>query len=504
MANVGGPRRRARSRRPCSCSASPAKYPWAHLDIAGTAWKGGAAKGATGRPGGPAAAVPAGAGAGGGRSRPRRGQRRRCRPAKAGPSARLNARAMTEIAFHFNVPDKLALRLPAAAQGRGAGPRVVVTGEPELLRAARHASCGPSRRSSSSPHCRAAPAPSRSVCAPRRWCWRRPPRDARTTRCWSTWAAASPRRLRALRAPDRDRVAATRTTGCRPRASAGSTTPTAATRSSATTSRWRPPDGRPARRRVRAHAHRSGALPARRRWRPARRALSQRRSSRSACCSASTWRSDRRLREDDRDRRPRADQRAGRRCCATPRGAWCARPSPQAVAEEIAGASTRRRAAAFERETAMQCAARQRAPRVRPRPFPMVRAWKLRYASRPLSECNGSQLITQPEVSHAIKLKLTAAVAIARTVRRRRGAGAGRQDRPRRARLSGAQAHLRQGQRERRAHGDRGPERQGRDDRRQEGQVRARRPKTTPPIRSRAPPSRRSCATPRSTAWSAT
>jgi leucyl aminopeptidase len=27
-----------------------AKYPWAHLDVAGTAWKGGAAKGATGRP----------------------------------------------------------------------------------------------------------------------------------------------------------------------------------------------------------------------------------------------------------------------------------------------------------------------------------------------------------------------------------------------------------------------------------------------------------------------
>jgi leucyl aminopeptidase len=26
------------------------KYPWAHLDIAGTAWKGGSAKGATGRP----------------------------------------------------------------------------------------------------------------------------------------------------------------------------------------------------------------------------------------------------------------------------------------------------------------------------------------------------------------------------------------------------------------------------------------------------------------------
>jgi len=27
-----------------------AKYPWAHLDIAGTAWKSGAAKGSTGRP----------------------------------------------------------------------------------------------------------------------------------------------------------------------------------------------------------------------------------------------------------------------------------------------------------------------------------------------------------------------------------------------------------------------------------------------------------------------
>jgi leucyl aminopeptidase len=26
------------------------RYPWAHLDIAGTAWRSGAAKGATGRP----------------------------------------------------------------------------------------------------------------------------------------------------------------------------------------------------------------------------------------------------------------------------------------------------------------------------------------------------------------------------------------------------------------------------------------------------------------------
>jgi leucyl aminopeptidase len=36
----------APSRRRCSSKA----YRWAHLDIAGTAWKSGAAKGATGRP----------------------------------------------------------------------------------------------------------------------------------------------------------------------------------------------------------------------------------------------------------------------------------------------------------------------------------------------------------------------------------------------------------------------------------------------------------------------
>ena len=37
------------------------KYPWAHLDIAGTAWKSGAAKGATGRPVGLLVRLPAGA-----------------------------------------------------------------------------------------------------------------------------------------------------------------------------------------------------------------------------------------------------------------------------------------------------------------------------------------------------------------------------------------------------------------------------------------------------------
>ena len=49
-----GQRRRrapaARSPRRCSCKRFTGKYRWAHLDIAGTAWKSGAAKGATGRP----------------------------------------------------------------------------------------------------------------------------------------------------------------------------------------------------------------------------------------------------------------------------------------------------------------------------------------------------------------------------------------------------------------------------------------------------------------------
>ena len=34
----------------CFLSRFTKNYPWAHLDIAGTAWKSGAAKGATGRP----------------------------------------------------------------------------------------------------------------------------------------------------------------------------------------------------------------------------------------------------------------------------------------------------------------------------------------------------------------------------------------------------------------------------------------------------------------------
>ncbi|GAB3759855.1 DNA polymerase III subunit chi [Ramlibacter monticola] len=41
---------------------------------------------------------------------------------------------MTEVAFHFNVPDKLAYACRLLRKATGAGSRVVVTGEPGLLR----------------------------------------------------------------------------------------------------------------------------------------------------------------------------------------------------------------------------------------------------------------------------------------------------------------------------------------------------------------------------------
>ncbi|MFT7561398.1 MAG: leucyl aminopeptidase [Flavobacteriales bacterium] len=49
MANIGG-RDAGTITAACFLSKFTKKYPWAHLDIAGTAWKSGAAKGATGRP----------------------------------------------------------------------------------------------------------------------------------------------------------------------------------------------------------------------------------------------------------------------------------------------------------------------------------------------------------------------------------------------------------------------------------------------------------------------
>ena len=41
---------------------------------------------------------------------------------------------MTEVSFHFNAPDKLTYACRLVRKARGAGARLVVTGEPELLR----------------------------------------------------------------------------------------------------------------------------------------------------------------------------------------------------------------------------------------------------------------------------------------------------------------------------------------------------------------------------------
>ena len=49
MANIGG-RPGGAITAACFLSKFAKKYNWAHLDIAGTAWKSGAAKGSTGRP----------------------------------------------------------------------------------------------------------------------------------------------------------------------------------------------------------------------------------------------------------------------------------------------------------------------------------------------------------------------------------------------------------------------------------------------------------------------
>ncbi len=49
VANIGG-RPAGSVTAACFLSRFTQSYPWAHLDIAGTAWKSGAAKGATGRP----------------------------------------------------------------------------------------------------------------------------------------------------------------------------------------------------------------------------------------------------------------------------------------------------------------------------------------------------------------------------------------------------------------------------------------------------------------------
>jgi leucyl aminopeptidase len=50
MANIGTPGGAGAVTAACFLSRFTKTYPWAHLDIAGTAWKSGPAKGATGRP----------------------------------------------------------------------------------------------------------------------------------------------------------------------------------------------------------------------------------------------------------------------------------------------------------------------------------------------------------------------------------------------------------------------------------------------------------------------
>ena len=50
MANIGTPSNAGAITAACFLSRFTKAYPWAHIDIAGTAWKSGAAKGATGRP----------------------------------------------------------------------------------------------------------------------------------------------------------------------------------------------------------------------------------------------------------------------------------------------------------------------------------------------------------------------------------------------------------------------------------------------------------------------
>jgi leucyl aminopeptidase len=50
MANIGTPGKAGAVIAACFLARFTKAYRWAHIDIAGTAWKGGAAKGATGRP----------------------------------------------------------------------------------------------------------------------------------------------------------------------------------------------------------------------------------------------------------------------------------------------------------------------------------------------------------------------------------------------------------------------------------------------------------------------
>ena len=90
MANIGGARRR-RDHRGLFLPRFTGKYRWAHLDIAGTAWKIGRGQRRHRSPGAAADALPARA--------------RETEPASAA--------AVTEVEFHSGVADRSGLRLPA-------------------------------------------------------------------------------------------------------------------------------------------------------------------------------------------------------------------------------------------------------------------------------------------------------------------------------------------------------------------------------------------------------
>ena len=98
-----------------------AKYPWAHLDIAGTAWKSGAAKGATGRPVGLLTHFVLG-------------------PGRALLTAAFPVDDRDPLPFQRAEPDRL--RLPAAAQGGAAGRRRSRSPAPTRCLPGSTATCG--------------------------------------------------------------------------------------------------------------------------------------------------------------------------------------------------------------------------------------------------------------------------------------------------------------------------------------------------------------------------
>jgi hypothetical protein len=112
-----------------------ADFAWAHLDIAGTAWKSGAAKGSTGRPVGLLVSyltTRAGAAEAAAQGKALKAPKavKTAKTAKAVTNTEGADREVTEIGFHYNAPDKLnyACRLVRKAVN-ARGLRVVVVGD---------------------------------------------------------------------------------------------------------------------------------------------------------------------------------------------------------------------------------------------------------------------------------------------------------------------------------------------------------------------------------------